>query len=178
MQPRELRIVEPKLLDGPVLDVPPEEDPRQKLVDWMARSDNPFFAKALCNRLWGHLMGRGLVDPVDDMRATNPPSNPELLDALAENLIENKFSLKALIRTICKSRTYQLSSTPTEFNQSDRQSFARYYPRRLPAEVVYDAVCQVTESPSFEIVPSSKLGILEASWGTRLPSASQPASGS
>ena len=68
---------------GPVLDVPPEEDPRHKVVDCMARPDNPFFAKALCNRMWGHLLGRGLVDPVNDMRATNPPSNPALLDALA-----------------------------------------------------------------------------------------------
>src|SRR4029077_270837 len=68
--------------------------------------------------------------------------------ALTQTLIEHKFSLKALIKTICKSRTYQLSPTPTEFNQSDRQSFARYYPKRLPAEIVYDAVCQVTESPS------------------------------
>ena len=83
VNPRTGKPVEPKLLDGPVLDVPPEEDPRQKLVDWMARPDNPFFAKALCNRMWGHLMGRGLVEPVDDMRETNPPSNPELLDALA-----------------------------------------------------------------------------------------------
>ena len=86
VNPRTGKPIEPKLLDGPVLDVPPEDDPRHKLVDWMARPDNPFFARALVNRLWGHLMGRGLVDPVDDMRETNPPSNPELLDALAARL--------------------------------------------------------------------------------------------
>ncbi len=134
--------IEPKLLDGPYLDVPKDEDPRHRLVDWMARPDNPFFAKALANRMWGHLMGRGLVDPVDDMRATNPPSNPELLDALAKDFVKHKFDVKHLIRTICNSRTYQLSSTPNEFNKHDTQNHARYYGRRLIAEVFHDAVDQ------------------------------------
>ncbi len=135
--------LEPKLLDGPVLKVPPEEDPRQKLVDWMARPDNPFFARALCNRMWGHFLGRGLVDPVDDMRATNPPSNPELLDALAKDFTAHHFDVKHLIRTICNSRTYQLSSTPNEYNQRDRQNYARAYGRRMIAEVFLDAVDEV-----------------------------------
>jgi hypothetical protein len=135
--------IEPKLLDGPVLDVPPEQDPRHKLVDWMARPDNPFFAKALCNRLWGHLLGRGLVDPVDDMRETNPPSNPELLDALAKDFIAHKFDMKHVLRTICNSRTYQLSSVPNEYNRHDRQNHARYYGKRLIAEVLLDGVDQV-----------------------------------
>ena len=108
----------------------------------MARPDNPFFAKALCNRMWGHLLGRGLVDPVDDMRETNPPSNPELLDALAKDFIEHKFDVKHLLRTICNSRTYQLSSVPNEFNQHDKQNHARYYARRVIAEVLLDAVDQ------------------------------------
>ena len=91
------------------------------------------------------------------MRVTNPPSNPELLDALAANLIDNKYSLKALVKTICKSRTYQLSSTPSEFNESDKQSFARYYPRRLQAEVLLDAVCKLTDSPTqFAGLPADK----------------------
>jgi hypothetical protein len=88
---------------------------------------------------------------------TNPPSNPELLDALAKSLVENKFSLKSLVKTICKSRTYSLSANPTEFNKSDKQSFARYYPKRLAAEVVFDAVCKLTDSPSqFGGLPADK----------------------
>jgi hypothetical protein len=135
--------IEPKLLDGPVLDVPPEQDPRQRLVDWMARPDNAFFAKALCNRMWGHLLGRGLVDPVDDMRETNPPSNPELLDALAKDFVAHHYDVKHLLRTICASRTYQLSSVPNEWNRHDRQNHARYYGKRLIAEVLLDAVDEV-----------------------------------
>jgi Protein of unknown function (DUF1549)/Protein of unknown function (DUF1553) len=143
VNPRTGKPIEPKLLDGPVLDVSPEEDPRHKLVDWMARSDNPFFARALCNRMWGHLLGRGLVDPVDDMRETNPPSNPALLDALASDFIEHKFDVKHLLRTICNSRTYQLSSVPNEYNRHDKQNHARYYGKRLIAEVLLDGIDQV-----------------------------------
>jgi hypothetical protein len=143
VNPRTGKPIEPKLLDGPVLNVAPEDDPRHKLVDWMARPENPFFARALCNRMWGHLLGRGLVDPVDDMRATNPPSNPELLDALAADFIAHKFDVKHLLRTICSSRTYQLSAVPNEYNAHDRQNHARYYGKRLIAEVFLDAVDQV-----------------------------------
>jgi hypothetical protein len=143
INPRTGKPVEPKLLDGPELKIPPEEDPRQRLVDWMAKPDNPFFARALVNRLWGHLMGRGLVDPVDDMRETNPPSNPELLDALAKDFIAHKFDVKQMLRTICNSRTYQLSAEPTEHNRHDRQNHARFYARRLIAEVLHDAADQV-----------------------------------
>jgi hypothetical protein len=132
--------LEPKLLDGPVLKVSAEDDPRHKLVDWMARPDNPFFARALVNRLWGHLLGRGLVDPVDDMRETNPPSNPELLDALAKDFVKSKFDIKHMLRTMCNSRVYQLSSVPNDNNIHDRQNHARYYGKRLMAEVLLDAV--------------------------------------
>jgi hypothetical protein len=144
--PRTGKPLEPKLLDGPVLEVAAEDDPRHKLVDWMARPDNPFFAKALVNRLWGHLLGRGLVDPVDDMRETNPPSNPELLDALARDFIRTKFDVKHVLRTICNSRTYQVSSTPNEYNEHDRQNHARYFGKRLIAEVLLDAVDAVCGS--------------------------------
>ena len=123
-------------------------DPREAFADWMTSPKNPFFARTVANRYWAHFFGRGIVDPLDDMRVTNPPSNPELLEALAANLIDNKFSLKALVRTICKSRTYQLSSNPNDTNATDKQSFARYYPRRLQAEVLFDAVCRVTDSPT------------------------------
>ncbi len=136
--------IEPKLLDGDVLKVAPEDDPRHKLVDWMAEPNNPFFAKALVNRMWGHLMGRGLVEPIDDMRETNPPSNPELLDALAKDFVKSKLDVKHVLRTICNSRTYQLSSEPNEHNQHDRQNHARHYARRMIAEVLHDAIDQTT----------------------------------
>jgi hypothetical protein len=131
---------EPKFPDGPLGKFTPDEDPRHALVDWMAKPDNPFFAKALVNRIWGHFLGRGLVHEVDDLRETNPPSNPELLDALAKDFVQHKFDVKHVIRVILTSRVYQLSAEPSEFNQNDRQNFARYYARRLPAEVFLDAV--------------------------------------
>jgi hypothetical protein len=146
-----------KPLDGEPMQIAAEDDPRQKLVDWMVDPKNPFFARAVANRYWAHFFGRGIVDPLDDMRVTNPPSNPELLDALAKNLIDNKYSLKELVRTICKSRTYQLSSTPNDFNKLDKQAYARYYPKRLQAEVLLDALCQVTDSPNrFKGLPTDK----------------------
>ncbi len=146
-----------KPLDGSPMAISTDDDPRQKLVDWMVDPKNPFFARTVANRYWAHFFGRGIVDPLDDMRITNPPSNPELLDALAQALIDNKYSLKALIRTICKSRTYQLSSAPNEYNRHDKQAYARYYPKRLQAEVLLDALCQVTDSPTrFGGLPADK----------------------
>jgi hypothetical protein len=142
--PRTGKAVSPKLLGGPELAVKPGEDPRQKLVDWMSEPSNPFFAPTIVNRMWAHFMGRGLVEPIDDMRVTNPPSNPELLQAMSRDLIEHKFDLKGLIRAIVNSRTYQLSSTPNRYNAPDRQNYARHYPKRLMAEVFLDAVDQVT----------------------------------
>jgi hypothetical protein len=146
-----------KTLDGEALTLERGDDPRQKLVDWMADPKNPFFARAIANRYWAHFFGRGIVDPLDDMRVTNPPSNPELLDALAADLVKNKFSLKQMVRTICKSRTYQLSAVPNDFNKHDKQAYARYYPKRLSAEVLFDAVNQVTNAPAtFGGLPQDK----------------------
>lgn len=135
---------EPKYLDGPEAKFGPDEDPRHGLVDWMAKPDNPFFARVFVNRLWGHFLGRGLVHEVDDMRATNPPSNPELLDALARDFVARKFDMKHMVRVILNSRVYQLSSEPSPDNAHDKQNFARYYGRRLVAEVFLDAVDQAT----------------------------------
>jgi hypothetical protein len=144
-------------LDSKPMDIPREIDPRQKLADWMADPHNPFFARAVANRYWAHFFGRGIVDPIDDMRVTNPPSNPELLDALARELVDHKFSLKHLVRMICTSRTYQLSAAPNDFNKHDKQAYARYYPRRMSAEILYDAVCQVTNTPAgFGGLPQDK----------------------
>ncbi len=137
-----------KPLDGKPVEVSSYDDPRQSLADWMVAKDNPFFARAVANRYWAHFFSRGIVDPLDDMRITNPPSNPELLDALAKELTDHNYSLKHLIRVIVKSRTYQLSSTPNPSNQHDKQNYARYYPRRMQAEVLLDAVNQVLAAPA------------------------------
>src|SRR5205085_1910543 len=118
-----------KPLDGEPPTLAPGEDPRHRLVDWMVDVKNPFFARAVVNRYWAHFFGKGIVDPLDDMRVTNPPSNPELLDALAKEFVDHKYSLKHLVKVLCKSRTYQLSAVPNEFNKHDKKSFARYYPR-------------------------------------------------
>ena len=136
--------IEPKYLDGAVSKFTAEEDPRHALVDWMAKPENPFFSKTMVNRLWGHFFGRGLVHEVDDLRETNPPSNPELLDALAKEFRDRKFDVKHIIRLLVQSRAYQLSSDPTDDNRRDQQNFARFYARRLPAEVAHDAVEQAT----------------------------------
>jgi len=142
---------------GEMTKLAPGDDPRHKLVDWMVSPKNPYFAKAVANRYWAHFFGRGIVDPVDDMRVTNPPTNPELLDALAQELIKSKFSLKQLVKVIVKSRTYQLSAIPNEYNKHDKQSFARFYPRRMSAEVLYDAVNQVAAAPAnFNGLPTDK----------------------
>lgn len=138
----------PRPLDGKEVSIPPGNDPREELARWMTAPDNPFLARALVNRYWAHFLGRGIVDPIDDMRVSNPPSNPALLDALARDFVEHRFDLKHLVRTICTSKIYQLSSTPNEHNQKDKQNFARYYPKRLPAEVLLDAVDQVTAVPT------------------------------
>jgi hypothetical protein len=151
------KAAELKPLDAEAVSVNSGDDPRQQLADWMTDPKNPFFARAVANRYWAHFFSRGIVDPLDDMRVTNPPSNPELLDALAHELVTNNYSLKHLVRVIAKSRTYQLSSTPNEYNQSDKQAYARYYPKRMSAEVLYDAVCQVTGTNSgFNGLPNDR----------------------
>ena len=144
--PRTNGDLKPTGLGGEELDIPAYEDPRNMLVDWMVEPGNPFFARSLVNRYWKHFFGRGIVDPEDDMRVTNPPSNPELLDALAENFVKNGFDLKQLVRDICTSSAYQLSSEPNEYNATDKQNFSSFYPRRLNAEPLYDAINQVANS--------------------------------
>src|SRR6478672_9118105 len=121
-------MLKPAGLGEPELDIPPDEDPRLKLADWMSRKSNPFFAKSLVNRYWKHFFKRGLIEPEDDIRDTNPATNPELLEALAKHFLESGFDLKAVVRVITQSRTYQLSERPNEHNAVDRQSFSRFYP--------------------------------------------------
>ncbi|MEZ6121686.1 MAG: DUF1549 domain-containing protein [Planctomycetaceae bacterium] len=136
------KVPEPKYPDGETVTFTAEQDPRHALVDWMVQPDNPFFSRVLVNRLWGHFMGRGLVNEVDDLRASNPAVNEELLEALAKDFVAHQFDMQHIIRSIVSSRIYQLSSEPTDANADDRQSFARFYARRLIAEVFHDAVDQ------------------------------------
>ncbi len=134
--------VKPAGLGDEALDIPADEDPRLRLAAWMSDASNPYFARSLVNRYWKHFFKRGLVEPEDDIRQANPPSNPELLDALARHFVESRYDLKAIIRTIAESHAYQLSSVPNESNEVDRQNFSRFYPRRMNAEVLLDAVDQ------------------------------------
>ena len=125
-------------------EIPPDRDPRLNLADWMAAPTNPFFAKALVNRYWKHFFHRGLIEPEDDIRDTNPPTNPELLAALELHFVSSKYDLKELVRVITQSHAYQLSSVPNAHNLVDRQNYSRYYPRRLQAEVMLDAIDYLT----------------------------------
>lgn len=140
--------VKPAALGTKLNQVTSDEDPRAALADWFSSKTNPFFAKSLVNRYWKHFFGRGLVDPEDDMRETNPPSNPELLDALAQNFIASGFDMKQLIRTIAQSTVYQLSSIPNQYNAADKQYFSRYYAKRHQAEVLFDSVNLVLKTDS------------------------------
>ena len=140
--------VPPTGLGDTPLDIPAYQDARQDLANWMTAPDNPYFAKALVNRYWKHFFGRGIVAPEDDLRTTNPPTNPELLNALANDFVQSGYDLKHLVRTICTSSTYQLSSNPTPLNENDQQNFSSFYPRRLSAEVLYDAVDVVSGASS------------------------------
>ena len=137
--------VQPAGLGSPPLDIATDDDPRQALVDWMSAKDNPFFAHTFVNRYWKHFFGRGLVDPEDDMRETNPAVNPELLQALAAKFIESGFDMKGLIRDIVRSKTYQFSSIPNSYNAKDKHNFSRHYPQRLSAEVLLDSIDDLTK---------------------------------
>ena len=143
--PRTAVTVRPAGLGTATTTIPPDDDPRLRLADWMADPANPFFAKALVNRYWKHFFGRGLVEPEDDIRETNPATNPELLDALASHFVASGFDLKALVRTIVQSRTYQLGEAVAA-NLADQQNFSHAAPRRLPAEVLLDALDRVAET--------------------------------
>jgi len=134
----------PKPLDGPALTADDTVDRRELLADWLTSPRNPFFAKAIVNRMWRNFMGRGLVEPVDDFRITNPATNEPLLDALAKDFIAHSYDLHHLIRTITASRAYQLSGVPTEYNRDDKMAYSRHYSRRLTAEQLLDSIAQAT----------------------------------
>lgn len=138
----------PAPLDGEPLDIHSPDDRRIALADWLTSPQNPYFTRSIVNRVWAAYFGIGIVNPVDDMRASNPASNPALMDHLCEELVASKYDLKQLMRSILNSQTYQRSSVTTELNQADRKYFSHYYPRRLMAEVIHDAIVDVTAVPT------------------------------
>ena len=119
---------------------------RQELAAWLTAPANPYFAKSYVNRLWGYLLGTGVIEPLDDIRAGNPPTNPELLDYLAREFIDHHFDVRCVLRQICRSRTYQLSIEVNRWNEDDRINYSHAIARRLPAEAIYDAIHRVTGS--------------------------------
>jgi hypothetical protein len=144
----------PKPLAAKALPVDSPQDPRVYFAGWLTSPENPFFARAIVNRVWRSLMGRGLVEPADDMRDTNPATNGELLDALVKDFVKHNYDLNYLIRAILESATYQTSSRPNDQNAQDEQYYSHYLIRRLPAEVLLDAYSQVTQEPEkFEGYP-------------------------
>lgn len=163
-QPRTGKQMKPWLPLKGDLDLPPGEDRRGPLVAWLRGKDNPLFPQAGVNRLWGHLFGRGIVEPVDDFRASNPPSNAALLEALTKDFVEHGFDQKHILRTILNSKTYQLSSRKNEFNANDTKYFSHATTRLLSAEQLLDAICQVTS------VAEKFKGLPGGTHATQLPS--------
>ena len=138
----------PAPLDHPPIDSESSGDRREVLADWLTSAKNPYFSRSIVNRVWANYMGVGLVESVDDLRVSNPASSPRLMTALADYLAQSDYDLKALMRLIMNSEVYQLSSEATEHNRDDQRFYSRYYPRRLMAEVLHDAVVAVTGVPT------------------------------
>ena len=138
--------VPPTFLGGEAPDTR-GKDRRAVVAEWLTSPENPFFSTSIANRVWAHYMGVGIVDPVDDIRVSNPPSNPELFQVLGDKLVEYKFDFRRLVRDICNSQAYQRSSATNETNAHDNRNYAHAVVRRIPAESLLDCICQVTESP-------------------------------
>ena len=154
-QPRTGAVMKPKALGGPVLEAEAGGDRRDRMADWLVGPENPFFGKSLVNRVWFHLLGRGVVEPVDDFRDSNPSSNDELLDGLTADFVRSGFDLKGLIRSILASRTYQLAARSNTLNADDTIYFSHAATKLLPAEVLLDAISAVTgTTTTFEGLPS------------------------
>lgn len=167
--PRTKATVPATLLNGKPVEVLPGSDAREKLAEWVTSPENPYFARNLANRVWAQMFGNGIVEPVDDVRSTNPPTNPQLLDALAKFLVDNKYDVKKLIREIALSRTYQTTAHPTESNAKDDRNFSRALFRPVPAEVFCDMLSQSTGVPEkFDGVSAGVRAI--QLWDSRAPS--------
>lgn len=140
-------VVKPTFIGGKVCQLQPGEDPRNQLAAWMTSPENPYFTKNIANRVWYWLLGRGIIHEPDDLRVTNPPENPEMLDYLCQELINNKYNLKHLFRLILNSKTYQLSSHTNAWNKNDISHFSHYPIKRLGAEQLLDGISSVCEAP-------------------------------
>jgi hypothetical protein len=166
LHPRTKAPVKPALLDSSVVSVSPDGNPRKELARWM--TSHPYFAEAAVNRIWGHFFARGIVDPVDDFRSTNPPTHPELLAALATDFRDHGYDLRRLMKTIVSSRTYQLSHRSNETNRDDVTNYSRSLSRGLDAEVLLDAVADVTGIPeTFSTAVTEGAAVGQAPAGTR-----------
>jgi hypothetical protein len=137
----------PRLLGESQVPLDPQGNPLRQLAEWLTSPENSRFNQMQANRIWYHLMGRGLVDPIDDFRATNPPSNPRLLDALTQDFVASGYDMRHLIRTIMTSQTYQLSSEPNQTNADDERNFSRTMIRRLTAEQLLDSLSRAVDVP-------------------------------
>lgn len=167
--PRTGKAIPARALGAATADFTTTTDRRTILAQWMTAPENPFFARAISNRLWAHYFGRGLVEPLDDMRATNPATNEPLLAELAKHFREQKCDLKAFTRTLLNSRLYQLSSRTLPSNASDEQNFSHALPKAIPAEVLLDAISQATGVPEkFNGWPEGYRAI--QIWDNRMPS--------
>ncbi|HZT31457.1 MAG TPA: DUF1549 domain-containing protein [Bryobacteraceae bacterium] len=156
--PKDGHIVKAKFLFGGEKIQPHEQDLRDALADWLTSPDNELFGKSMANRLWSYFFGRGIIEPVDDIRASNPPSNPQLLDALTRDFVGHEFDIRHMIRTIANSRTYQLSFRTNSWNADDEINFSHASPRRLTAEELYDAISLATGTrPQVRGVPKNFL---------------------
>ena len=151
IQPRTGKPQPPAPLDGQAIESDSPEDRRKALAEWLTAPENPYFTRSIANRGWANFFGRGIVEPVDDLRVSNPASNEPLLEAISAHLVENRYDLKALMRLILQSETYQRTSAPLPENMGDQKYYSRYYPRRLMAEVLQDAITSVTRiSPKYD----------------------------
>jgi hypothetical protein len=157
IQPRTGQFLRPQPLDRSSTPIQPSEDPRVALAAWMTNPGNGYFSGAMVNRLWRHFLSAGLVEPVDDLRASNPPTNPELWKALNQEFVSHRFDLKHVMRLILNSRTYQLSSATLHGNEKDTRFYSHYYARRLPAEVLLDALASSTGVP--DTFPGYPVGV-------------------
>ncbi len=167
--PRTGELVPARALGAPNADFTGRRDRREVLAEWMTGPENPYFAKAIANRLWAHYFSRGLVEPIDDLRATNPATNEPLLAALETHLREVNYDLKAFTRTLLGSNVYQLSAVANDSNRDDRQHFSHAQPKALPAEVLLDAICQTTGvAEKFNGWPDGVRAI--EVWDNRMPS--------
>lgn len=163
------KVLEPTPLLGKAMKIPSEQNPRVLLAQWMTSPDNPYFARVMVNRVWADLMGRGIVEPVDDLRATNPPSNAKLLDALALDFKNNGYDIKKLLRTIATSYVYSLSSVPKPESVGDSRNYSRHYRQRIRAEVLLDAYSDITGvSEQFDAMPAGSRAM--ELWTARVPS--------